>query len=308
MTTDERWTAAGERRRGAFVVVGDHDAGDDEPFDHDDEPYDQLRAPLADAPASSPGRSRWGVAPRAALALVVVALLVAAGLVVRAVVLEPDGAAVAAMDPAVAAVPGAEAVPGTAGADAQPPVSDDPSSGAAPEPLPGSGSGSGSGSVEPAAAGAVAVHVVGAVVAPGVVEVPAGSRVADAVAAAGGLSPEADPAGVNLARSLGDGEQVVVPRPGEVVTPPAGAPPGTGASTGAGGAAAGAGGAPDQLVDVNSAGVAELDALPGIGPVLAQRVVDFRETNGPFTSVDELVEVPGIGDAILASLTPLVRV
>lgn len=225
--------------------------------------------------------------PRAALALLVVALLVAAGLVVRTVVTTPEDVVQPAIDPAAAAVPAA----GTSGDEPAPagappsgsPLPEDPSASASPGPM--------------------AVHVVGAVVAPGVVEVPAGSRVADAVSAAGGLTAEADPAGVNLARPIGDGEQVVVPRPGEVALPvaPAGGPGGSGSPPGPGGPAG-------QLVDVNTAGTAELDALPGIGPVLAQRIVGFREANGPFTSVDEIVEVPGIGDAVLASLTPLVRV
>jgi competence protein ComEA len=141
----------------------------------------------------------------------------------------------------------------------------------------------------------VVVAVVGQVARPGLVTLPAGARVADAVAAAGGLLPEADPSSVNLAAPLSDGQQVAVGVPGAV----------------AGGAvpevipgAAPAGG----LVDLNTAGIAELDALPGIGPVLAQRIVDHRTRAGAFGSVAELDEVPGIGPARAAELAELVRV
>ncbi len=294
MTTEQRWAPAPGRARPVGLEHGG-DLDEVEETDEVEEPDDD------DGGERHPGRARWGVPPRAALALAVVALVVAAVLVVRATVLQPEAVVQQAIDPSVAAVPAA-ADGGAAPEPAEAPSTSTP--GTTPSTTP-TGS-----SAASASQGPVAVHVVGAVVAPGVVEVPAGSRVADAVAAAGGLSPEADPAGVNLARAIGDGEQVVVPRPGEVAVPAA-PPPGGPAAPGAPGAAPGAPAAPGQPaepVDVNAAGVAELDALPGIGPVLAQRIVGFREANGPFTSVDELVEVPGIGDATLADLTPLVRV
>jgi competence protein ComEA len=139
----------------------------------------------------------------------------------------------------------------------------------------------------------VVVSVVGQVVAPGLVTLPAGSRVADALAAVGGLLPEADPAAVNAAALLSDGQQIAVGVPG-AAAPAAGAAPG-----------AAAGGGP---LDLNSATVAELDALPGIGPVLAQRIVDHRSAHGPFTSVDQLDDVSGIGPAIFADLVDRVRV
>jgi competence protein ComEA len=142
----------------------------------------------------------------------------------------------------------------------------------------------------------VVVSVVGLVARPGLVTLPTGARVADAVEAAGGLLPDADPTSVNLAAVVSDGEQLAV-----------GAP----ASGGAAGAPAGSaatGASPGGLVDLNSAGVAELDALPGIGPVLAQRIVDHRSREGPFRSVDQLDDVPGIGPAIFAELAELVRV
>jgi competence protein ComEA len=154
---------------------------------------------------------------------------------------------------------------------------------------------------------AVVVHVVGRVAHPGVVRLPVGARVQQAVAAAGGARRGADLSRVNLARLLVDGEQLVVPRAGEVVAaaPGPAVPGGPGTS---GGSAPAGGAAPAVVVDLNSAGMAELDSLPGVGPVLAQRILDWRQQNGRFTSVDELGEVSGIGDAVLGRLRPLVRV
>ena len=139
----------------------------------------------------------------------------------------------------------------------------------------------------------VVVSVVGQVASPGLVTLPTGSRVADAIAAAGGLLPEADPASVNLAAVVSDGDQLAVGLPG-TATAGGHAPDGS--------SVAAAGG----LVDLNTAGVAELDALPGIGPVLAQRIVDHRNRHGPFRTVDQLDDVPGIGPAIAAELAELV--
>ena len=148
----------------------------------------------------------------------------------------------------------------------------------------------------PTTAGSVVVSVVGQVARPGLVTLPAGSRVADALAAAGGLLPEADPASVNAAAPLTDGEQIAVGVPG--------APAPATAAAGGGSGVPGAGG----LLDLNAATVADLDALPGIGPVLAQRIVDHRTAQGPFTSVDQLDDVSGIGPAIYAELAARVTV
>lgn len=140
----------------------------------------------------------------------------------------------------------------------------------------------------------VLVHVLGAVVKPGLVELDAGARVVDAVAAAGGFTADADPAGVNLARPIVDGEQLVVFAVGQVPVPAAVPAPGTAPGGGAVGA--------DGIVHLNTADVAALDTLPRIGPALAQRIIDWREANGPFTSVDQLLEVTGIGDAVFGGL------
>lgn len=143
----------------------------------------------------------------------------------------------------------------------------------------------------------VVVSVVGLVGRPGLVTVPSGARVADAIEAAGGLLPGADPVAVNLAAVVSDGQQIAVGVPGAGGEPPA-----------ATGPAAGAGAAPGGPVNLNTAGAAELDALPGIGPVLAQRIVDHREEQGPFRSIAQLDDVPGIGPAIAAALAELVTV
>ena len=135
----------------------------------------------------------------------------------------------------------------------------------------------------------ITVHVAGLVSRPGLVELPEGSRVADAVAAAGGLLPGARADLINLAAALIDGQQIVVPGPD-------GDPP------------AAAGETPEGKVHLNLATAAELDALPGVGPVIAERIVSYREENGPFQSIEDLLDVPGIGEAKLAELRDHVQV
>ncbi len=149
----------------------------------------------------------------------------------------------------------------------------------------------------------VYVHVHGAVGAAGLYRVAAGARVVDAVAAAGGFAETADRGAVNLAREVQDGEQIVIPEVG--AQPAAGPPPGT--SPGAGGGTGGASG-PGAPIDLNTADAAALDTLPRIGPALASRIIAWREQNGRFTSVDDLLAVPGIGEKMLQSLRDLVRV
>ncbi|MFD9396245.1 helix-hairpin-helix domain-containing protein [Streptomyces sp. NPDC060000] len=149
----------------------------------------------------------------------------------------------------------------------------------------------------------IVVDVSGKVRKPGIHRLPAGSRVADALGAAGGVRPGTDTDGLNRARFLVDGEQVVVGAP----VPQAGtAGPGAGAqAAGSGGAGPGAG--PQAPVSLNTATVDQLDTLPGVGPVLAQHIIDYRTQHGGFRSVDELREVNGIGERRFADLRNLVR-
>jgi len=150
---------------------------------------------------------------------------------------------------------------------------------------------------EPAeAAPRIVVHVTGAVARPGLYRLKEGSRVADAVARAGGATGKADTAAVNLAAPLADGIQVLMP------SRVAG---GAGAAAAAGGR--GAGGAGSGVpISLSSATIAELDTLPGVGPVTAQKIVDHRAAHGAFSSVDDLDAIPGIGPARLGQLRGLV--
>ena len=147
------------------------------------------------------------------------------------------------------------------------------------------------------------VDVAGKVRRPGIVTLPPGSRVFDALEAAGGVRGDVDLSSLNLARLLVDGEQVRVPAPGEAGTGPGG---GVAASGGAGAPGGPGGPGGGGRISLSTADVATLDTLPGIGPVLAQRIVDWRTANGRFTSVDELGEVSGIGEKLLAQVGPLV--
>ncbi|WP_257210874.1 helix-hairpin-helix domain-containing protein [Actinomyces ruminis] len=150
--------------------------------------------------------------------------------------------------------------------------------------------------------GEVVVHVAGAVTSPGVVVLPAGARVVDAITAAGGALPDADTDQLNLARVLSDGEQVRVPHQGEDASswnPDDGTEP-AGASTAAG--SGGTGISTDGHININTATAAELEGLTGIGPTLAQRIVDYRTEHGPFSSIEDLTAVSGIGAAKLESL------
>jgi competence protein ComEA len=144
------------------------------------------------------------------------------------------------------------------------------------------------------------VSVSGRVVRPGLVHVPDGSRVADVVAAAGGALPGVDLAALNLARRVNDGEQVAVG------VPTASDAAGAESSAPGGGVAAGGGAA--AKVDLNTATVAQLDALPGVGPVTAQHIVDWRTRNGRFAKIEQLREVDGIGEHRFQQLHDLVTV
>jgi competence protein ComEA len=144
----------------------------------------------------------------------------------------------------------------------------------------------------PAPAPPVVVHVVGAVRRPGLYRLPQNKRIADAIARAGGLTRRADQAAVNLAAPLADGQQILVPARAGPATSPAGD--------------AAAGSAAQGPVHLNAATLEELDALPGVGPVTAQKILDYRQEHGGFASVDELDAIPGIGPARLRDLRQVV--
>lgn len=133
----------------------------------------------------------------------------------------------------------------------------------------------------------ILVHVLGAVATPGLYELQEGDRVVDAIALAGGLADGADPAGVNLARPLSDGEQLVVPLEGAAPVP--------GVSVGG-----------DGKVNINTADAATLDTLPRVGPAMAERIIAWREANGGFSSIEDLLDVSGIGEATLDGMRDLV--
>ena len=141
------------------------------------------------------------------------------------------------------------------------------------------------------------VHVLGEVAAPGLYIVEPEARLVDALAAAGGTLDSADLQAVNLARPLSDGEQIVVPKIGAEPAPGSPGAPGAG-----GGASA------DGIVNLNTADQAALETLPRIGPALAQRIIDWRDENGRFRSVDDLLAVPGIGEKLLAGVREKVTV
>ena len=145
-------------------------------------------------------------------------------------------------------------------------------------------------STRPSPSGEVVVEVVGKVQHPAVVTLPAGSRVQDALEAVGGPKPGVDTSDQNLARVLGDGEQI------RIGLEPAGPQGATPQSTAGG------------LIDINTASLEALQEIPGVGPVIAARIVTFREQNGGFRAVEELLEVSGIGEATFAQMQPMVTV
>ena len=233
---------------------------------------------------------RLAIAPRAAIIAGSALLVLALALALRAVLVSTGAGSHAA--PAAAGASTAMGSPptGTATAPAMRPAT-----------APTTGSEAGPGGLS-ATSGSIVVHVIGAVSRPGVVTLPPGSRVTDAINAVGGASAEADTQQLNLARVLTDGEQIRVPSIGEVLPDPAPQPGGN--------TTPGAGIAPDKpgdggasgTININTASASELEKLPGIGPALAQRIVEYRDSHGPFASVDSLTDVPGIGKAKLEGL------
>ena len=162
-----------------------------------------------------------------------------------------------------------------------------------------------------ASSGQIVVDVDGAVAHPGLYKLPPGSRVQAALAAAGGLSPQADAHRINRAAKLHDGQKLYVLSQGESAPPQAasGGQSCEGQScTSADGADAGSDTEGQGLVNINTANATQLTQLPGIGPAIAQKIIDYRTANGPFTSVDDLTKVPGIGAAKLAQIKSHARV
>lgn len=240
--------------------------------------------------------ARTGVTPRAVVGLVLLGVAIAGVLLVRVLLAQHR----------------AQPVPlrlATTSGTAGPVAAASPTGVALTTPTPAAPSAVVAASTDPrdggaTAEGTVLVHVVGQVRHPGVVRLPTGARVEQAVESAGGATSKADLVRVNLARPVVDGEQIVVPEPGQ---PIAGAPTAQQLAGGGGGLASGPS-ERQQPVDLNTAGLTQLDELPGVGPVLAQRILDWRAENGRFSSVDELAEVSGIGEKVLDKLRPLVRV
>lgn len=233
--------------------------------------------------------SRLSLTPRAALLLAAVVAVVAVLVIVLGTRSTGDGpSAEVVVSDAPSTGPSTAAGTSTVGAS---PAGTGPASGATPS--------------------MVVVHVAGAVAEPGVVTLPAGSRVETALERAGGAARDADLARVNLARPLVDGEQVYVPRVGETEIPaavPEGGAGGLGSAGASGPAGASGSTGADAVVDLNAADAATLETLPGIGPALAERILAWREEHGRFATVEDLLDISGIGDAKFADLQPRVRV
>ncbi|WP_198928407.1 ComEA family DNA-binding protein [Tersicoccus sp. Bi-70] len=298
-------------------LLGDHRDGaavGDEAVRAVDPDVDALPSRRASRPVTS--RVAWRIGSAAAVVLAVIAVV----LLVRALAVPGSTEITVKPVPIAASAAAARQSTGTRTgsreADASSPVPSDPATSIAAEDSTRPGAMSSTeppGTTSPASGGVVLVHVAGAVRRPGVVRLPAGSRIADAVAAAGGALPGAAVDAVNLAARVEDGTQIRVPAAGEQVPSAGSPPPGAGAATSAAPPAtsgAGAGGAPSGSssapVNINTADAVALDALPRVGPVMAQRIVAWRTEHGPFGSVDDLDAVPGIGEKMMAELRPLV--
>lgn len=270
---------------------------------------DQSGAGSLDSPTAGSGH-RWAVGRGAALLVLGLTLAIACGLMVvrggpsaevTSVALEAPAQpqSVQETDPVPGDVPppggktgggweagsSAAAVPGERGVPGEPGV------------LPASN----------APSQRVLIHVAGAVASPGIVELPLGARVFEAVDQAGGALPKADLAAINLAAPVEDGLQVRVPLQGETVAPAPAARAGGGAG-GGGTSAPKDGTSASGTVNINTADITELETLPRIGPVLAERIIAWRTEHGGFTRAEDLDAVPGIGEAMLAALVPLVTV
>ncbi len=273
MTWREHARQAAERRLRSLAVDGAEPRGlpDPTPVAEVDEDAANDRVRIRTGPWSS-------AAVRGLALLTLIAIAVAGYLLWQA---QPRSVAPV---PEVMAV--GEPITGNLPEEVDHPVAAVPESEPAPEPVPPTAPG---GSLPPD----VIVHVAGQVAHPGLVRLPGGSRVADAVEAAGGVTRPRAADSVNLARLVVDGEQIVVG--------------GSAGAGGTGGASVPDPGTPGAPLDLNSATVEQFDSLPGVGPVIAGRIVEWRTVHGRFRSIEELAEVSGIGEAILANLRPLVR-
>lgn len=267
-----------DTRRGRQTWTARHSSGfdclDDEDSDDGRDDEDEWDAP----------RRRWTMLPPAAIGLILVGL-VGVGFAGYSLLKqnEPATPLVAFDEPVGSAAMTRPAAPGAATSQKQ-------------------------------SAAEVVVSVVGLVFKPGLVHLPAESRVADALAHAGGARPNADTLSLNLAQVVRDGDQILVGQKGDgqvrsaVVGSGASGSAASGAPGSAGSGDSGGSAGAGRLVNLNTATETELDALPGVGPVTAQAILAWREANGSFASVDQLAEVDGIGDGRLAKLRPLVTV
>jgi competence protein ComEA len=269
---------------------------------------DQLREAAADRLPPAVRGLRPGIPLRAALAALLIAVAIGAAVLARSTAAADSSTTVPNRtgQPRSGWSAGSRPAAGPSSAIAGPGAAEDlplPVAQSVPvaQTLPGPTAGAGSAGV----GGPVVVDVVGRVHRPGRVHLPAGSRVWDAVLAAGGASGGARLDRINLARPLTDGEQIRVPSATDPVPPVADAAAGAGSGAAGPSPGAGAGGGP---INLNTASAAEFDGLPGVGPVLAGRIVAWRSQHGRFSRVEELGEVQGIGDKLLANLRPLVRV
>ncbi|PID53755.1 MAG: hypothetical protein CSB46_06260 [Micrococcales bacterium] len=237
-------------------------------------------------PAAGGRWGLWRVPAKAAAGAVLVAVAALLGLAIHLFTGAPDRELVAAREhsPAAANTPAAGGATDDRPFAARGTAATDTGTGTTPAGSPG--------------AGTIVVHLAGQVHHPGVVEIDAGARVRDAVQAAGGATESADLDRVNLARPVTDGEQIVIPAPGEQLPAAPTAQP----------TATGSGGGQPSPVNLNTATAEQLTGLPGIGPVLAQRITDYRDQHGPFASVAQLEDVSGIGPAMMTRLRPLVQV